>query len=794
MKLPRRWLAEYVAPCPSAEALVELLLRLGFETERIEQRQETYAGILAGQVREVGVHLSNPGLRIVQVGLGDGSAQIVCGAPNLAVGMAVAVATPGAYLPDGRRIDAETIGGVASMGMLCSAAEMGVGVEGDVILTLGDGARPGQPIAEVLDLADEVLELEITPNRPDCLSVVGIARDVAAALGARFRPPRPEPSEQGPPVEEEISVAVGDHDACPRYMARVVEGVRVGPSPGWLVSRLLAAGQKPINNVVDITNFVLLELGHPLHAFDLDRLGGAHLEARDARPGERLTTLDDVERTLAPTTLVIADRDEPVALAGIMGGVPTQVTSETSRIALEGAVFRPGSIRRTSRALGLATESSYRFERGVDPHGPELALARAAELIHQVAGGRVARGAADAWPRRERQSKVGLRPSRVNALLGTRLRRAQMHDMLERLGCAVDAADGALRVRPPSFRRDLQCEVDLIEEIARLYGYDRIASRQRPCALPVTPARDPYQERAASIELMTRLGFTEVMTSSLNGAELLDAYGLEGPRLWAGEGSRREMPVLRPSLLPGLVEVARHNLHRHLTDLQIFDLGVVFAREDSDGHVSERYELGAIIAGRSAGGWSRPPTPLGFFDVKGTVEALLDALGIEGESWQPETHPMFEPLRSAVIAAEGAPLVTAGALNRSALQRRRVKEPLFGFVMDWDRAAQLGRRERRFNPLPKFPPVFRDVAFVVGRYVTCEQLLDLIRTYGGEILEAVELFDHYTGPQVPPDKKSLAFALQFRSPAGSLAEATVDEAVARIVAAAERTGAKLRGI
>ena len=667
----------------------------------------------------------------------------------------------------------------------------------------------GLPVEHVDDLGgDVVLDIELTANRPDCMSMLGVAREVAVMLGRPLRIPKPKPIEHAPAASERVTVEVADPEGCPRFTARMIDDVRVGPSPAWAQRRLEAAGVRPISNVVDITNYVMLELGQPMHAFDYDRIAGGGLVVRRAHPGERLTTLDGVDRMLDPDILVVADATRAVELAGIIGGAETEIGPGTTRVLLEAAYWNPPTIGRTARRLGIRTEASARFERGMDPAGPPAAQQRAAQLFTEWCGGRVLRGIIDVARGGDRRPHIRLRPARVVAVLGVDVPRAEVVRILRALGCTVSparsgrpssAGDGrregrtALEVRPPSFRPDIAREEDLIEEVARIHGYDRV-----PLTMPrgeTTPGTIVPALRidARVRETLARSGLTEVMTLTLVSADLAGeaAVVVQNPLV-------ADQAALRTSLLPGLVSVLATNAARRVEDVCVFELGRVFRAGTHDGRPEERRTLAIAAMGRWRTGWNVPAeqATADFYHIKGIVETLLRELGVSGwvvAPWPEAAAPWWHPGRAALLRHDEGVIGRFGELHPDRGAAHRL--PHRAYLAEIDLEALLpGAVLVRVAPdLPRYPPVERDVAVIIPDRLPAGQVEAAIRAAAGPLLEAVELFDVYAGPPVPPGHRNLAYRLRLRAGDRTLTAEEAEEIVRQVrIALQEQVGVRLR--
>lgn len=640
-----------------------------------------------------------------------------------------------------------------------------------------------------------VFEIKVTANRPDCLCMVGVAREIAARTGRPLRLPDTSVRECADAVSDAARVVVKDKDLCPRYAARVIRGVKIGPSPEWMARRLIAAGLRPINNVVDVTNYVLLEMGHPLHAFDLAKLEGAIVVVRRAREGECIETLDGVMRQLGPDMLVIADAKRPVAVAGVMGGSNTEVTEATVDVLLESAFFAPGSIRTTSKALGLSTEASYRFERTADIFGLVDALDRAAALTVELAGGEVLAGMLDVCGRLRKPPLIRLRPVRCNALLGIKLSPEEQAELLRRLGFEVRRTRRGLSVAVPHHRRDVSREVDLIEEVARMFGYENIPLETPSGSGGRRPKRYDVLDRVG--EVLVGMGLVEVLTDSLLPAD-------EAVR-WAGDGTRpvrlsnplsSERNALRPSLLPGLLGVVSRNQRAQVEDVFVYEVGNCFREAGGpDGGVTrhETQMLGVALSGERDRGWGVPAERADFFAAKGVLEEVARELGLQGLSFEPAELPWAEKGLGAAVVLAGRGVGGVGVVSGQVRERFEVEGEVAAFEVELDPLVDAARLARRAGRAPRFPAAFRDIAVVVPLGVRYDDVERTVREAGGELLERVGLFDVYQGRQVPEGCRSLGFSLVFRSPDRTLTDEEVDAAVASVLEAlSRRLGARVR--
>jgi phenylalanyl-tRNA synthetase beta chain len=773
MRVPLSWLREFVTWSGSAEALAERLVMVGLNVESIEQVGRVDARIESGRLASVEPHPDADRLAVCRVDLGGKTpVVIVSGAPELAVGQLVAVALPGARLADGRETKAAEIRGVTSAGVLCSEAELGLGDDASRVLVLSDEAAPGTALAELPGVADTVLELEVTPNRGDWLSILGVAREVAAVTGARLKHPKPRPREAGNRATRDLRVRVETPDLCPRYTARLVRGVRIGPSPFWLRLRLRRAGMRSVNQVVDATNYIMIERGQPLHAFDFGHVAEGRIVVRRATAGEPLVTLDGVERRLDDADLVIADARGPVALAGVMGGQASEVTTATRDVLLESAFFAPASIRRTSRRLSLPSQAAYRFERRVDPAMVPEAVDAVASLIVRLAGGRVAPGIVEDAPGRARlvPPRIRLRPRRVVAVLGSPLPRAEIGRRLRAIGAASRGEGETVVVTPPSHRGDLQIEEDLIEEIARLGGYDRI-----PATLPLVPLGSgedtPSRVLARQVRrLLVAEGLAEMVTLSFTDADsnrrLPGFVGRELRALAVKNPLSSETGELRRSPLAGMLRALRTNRDRGASFVGAFELGKGYGL-DRDGARREPRAIALLLWGTwPARGLERSGEAVGFFDLKGAVGNLLAGLGIDDAAvrWQPAAEvPFLHPGKAAVIEVAGASVGVAGALHPEVAQASDLAGEVWLAELDFTDLAHYVPRRLALRPLPRFPAVTRDLAVIVDEAFRAGEIVEEVRALGSPQIEAVRLFDCYRGAPIPAGKKSLAYSIAYRA-------------------------------
>jgi phenylalanyl-tRNA synthetase beta chain len=808
MKVPLGWLAEWIDLPASVEELVDRLTAAGLEVEEILRTGPDLSGVIVGHVLERRAHPDADRLSLCRVDVGgEEPLEIVCGAPNVAAGQKVAVASVGAELPGGLRIKKSKIRGVTSHGMICSAAELGLGEEPPAqgpgaggILVLDAEAPVGAPLASVLPAGETVLDVEITPNRGDWVSLLGMAREVRASFGGTLRLPDTAPPETGAPAAGAVTIAVEDRGGCARYAGRVVRRVRVGPSPDWLARRLEAAGFRTVNNVVDITNLVMLEFGQPLHAFDLARLRGRSVRVRAAEAGEKLRTLDGHLRELARGDLVIADAEGAVAVAGVMGGADSEVSEATREILLESAYFDPARVRRTAKRLGLASDASYRFERGVDPDGQVRAVDRAARLIAELAGGEVARGVVevlgDPLPPAD---PIRLSPARVNRLLGTTLAPGEIAALLARVEVAAEATgDGALSCRPPRYRPDLRIAEDLVEEVARIHGYDAIPSTLPVGVLAGVTLPPRRETREAVRSALVGAGFTEVMTFPFVGGGDAEALRLpqHDPRRRAVRllnPIQSEKPWLRTQLVSSLLRTARANRTRQVDEIRAFELARVFRAGAPGALPDEPIEAVALLArGVEKSLWGEPRPPV-FFEAKGAAERLLAELGVRARFQGGEVEPFLHPGAAGEFRLGKQRVLALGELHPECARDFELEGPLALLIADVDALDRAGRATPRYREVSRFPAVQRDLALLLSRDVAAGEVAEAIRDAGGDSLQRVRIFDRFAGKGVPEGKVSVAYRLVFQRTDRTLTEPEVSQATERVLATlTRRFGAELR--
>ncbi len=801
MKVPVSWLRDYVEFDDTPQGLADKLTFSGIEVEGIETVGSTYDGIVVGEVLSVERHPDADRLTVCRVNTGTEEVQVVCGAPNVAAGMRAPFAPVGVTLADGTKLKKAKIRGVESFGMLCAEDELGISDSHDGLMVLDASLPAGRPLAEVLGPPEVVLELEITPNRPDCLSLIGIAREVAALYGTSLRLPDAKLNEQEPAVDSLTRVEIEYAEGCPRYTARILSGIAIQPSPSWMQKRLTLAGIRPINNVVDITNYVMLETGHPLHAFDQTLLKEGRIVVRRAKPGEKMATLDEIERTLTPDTLLIADAARPVALAGVMGGAGSEIRDETTAVLLESACFEPLGIRATSRRLGLSTESSYRFERGVDVNGVEWASRRAAALMAEHAGGRVARGVVDAYPKPRQPWPVTCRWDFVRSLTAMDVSNDRIEEIFTSLGLRIAGTSATeCTVEVPTFRGDLEREVDLIEEVARIHGLDHVAdtvSRSQ-----IVPDAEDRRTRAL-YDLRAKLvglGLTEIMNYSLVSESLLNLFEMDMPdgRIVMPNPISADQSILRTSLIPQLTVSLGYNHAHQVAEALFFEIGRVYERAEGGGtREEERVSIGLLgPVGRGPFDKRRAlKADELFLWMKGMIEQLFETQSISMWLMEPAARPCFEPGYAGTLRVDGAPIGVMGVLASGVRNEWRMADPVAVAELAVEPLLAHFGSITSIQPVPVYPSVSRDVAMIVDASVRNEDVLKVMREAAPKELEKMELFDIFIGEAIGAGKKSMAYSLTYRSLTRTLTDEEanayhdkVKDALRRALSAAVREG------
>lgn len=785
MKVSLSWLRNYVDILMDIDELGHALTMAGLEVDAVYDRYDYLTSVLVGRITAVEPHPNADKLKLCRVEAGRQIFRVVCGAPNAVVGMLAPLALPGTEFIDGTVLSAGTIRGEKSEGMLCSETELGLGADPSRLMVLDSALKPGTPLNHALSLSDRVWDIDLTPNRPDCLSIIGIAREIAAIQGNTINRPEIQLPEGEGDIHACTSVTIDAPDHCPRYAARLITDITVAPSAFWLQDRLLSVGLRPINNLVDITNFVMLETGQPLHAFDFDRLAENRIVVRTADEGEKFTTLDEKERELSAETLMICDGDKPVAIGGVMGGMNSEIKPDTTRVLIEGAYFNPISVRKTAKHLGLNTDAAHRFERGVDPHGTLFAIDRAAQFMVAMGNGRLIKGTVDRQYDLPRPPVIDLKVSATNRSLGTDLDQYKIAGLLNGIGFKTTFKDGdTLNVETPSFRVDVSRPEDLMEEVARRWGYDNI---------PTTFAVIPADNAAAPKELIQRrrirsllagLGITEVINYSFIHKASCDRLKLKE------DDARRhvvkllnplteDQAVLRSSLIPGLLETMQRNISKLSRTLKLFEIGKTFISKGSNQLPQEREMLAGLWTGdRVMPGWYEKPVACDFYDLKGLLESLMDGLHISKTHFTRLADAKCTYTRkgvSAQIRINEQCIGIIGEIHPKVLNAYGLKQTAYVFEIDLGRIIDHVADAIYAQSLPKFPATSRDATLIVDHDMEADLILSVVRQLDQPLVEDVQLFDVFQGNPVPEHHKSVSFRIIYRSDEKTLEDETINQ-------------------
>jgi len=809
MKFTLNWLQDYVDTTDlSPDELSDQLTMLGLEVDSVTPLYQNLSPLITGLVVSCKKHPNADKLSLCFVDIGKETVQIVCGAPNVREGLPVVVALPGTNLPGNIKIKKSKVRGIESFGMICSERELGLSDEHTGIMELPEGTKQGRSFIKATGLNDTTIEIDLTPNRPDCASVIGIAREICGITGKSLRVPVINAEIKSPSTH--FSVTVESSELCPRYAGKLIKNIQIGPSPWWLRKLLISVGLRPINNIVDITNFVMLEYGQPLHAFDFDTLTDGKIIVRTPRNNETtLTTLDNTERNIDSDMLLICDSERPIAVAGVMGGINSEVTDTTTNILLESACFNAVSIRKTARKLNLSTDASYRFERGVDPGGTINALNRAVHLICEIAGGEIPEDGIDVYGGQKPLNTQTLRISRTNTHLGINLNSKKMAALLESIGISCQSKDhDTLLVTSPSFRIDIEREADLMEEIARLHGYNNI-----PVTLPKVnlsyPEQDSNRLKRNNLSLaLTSMDYTEAINYSFVSEKHFDLLSLSET-----DKRRQKVPLLNPisedqsimrtMLLPTLLENVKRNISFQKTAIKMFEIGKVFIPVAENRLPVEKTRLTAVLTGNRHGENSalyHKHVPVDIFDAKGCVEFILSVLGLScgtdtkhihfKQPGEEQCESYSDPAYSLILHNNNQIIGTLGKIRNRVLKNFGIKYPVFYYDLDYDALCNLETSSRKFTPLPVYPSVKRDIALIVPVSVSSGELLDVIRTSRDKLIESSEIFDIFQGNKIEKGFKSVALSITYRSQTKTLTEKNVEKSHSKIV---RMLTAKFRG-
>ncbi len=773
MRISLNWLKQYVPVDIPATELADKLTMAGMEVEGVTERFQYLDSVVVGKIIEVTPHPNADKLQLCQVSIGEQIISVVCGAPNAKAGMTAPCALPGAVLPNGLAVKKNTIRGEASAGMLCSETELELGLDTSGLMTLSDKLEEGVCLNTALNLSDTVFEIDLTPNRPDCLSFIGIAREVATMVDQPISLPEIRLPEASGRITDLTSVTINNADLCPRYTARLITDITVGPSPFWLQDRLISIGLKPINNIVDITNFVMMEQGQPLHAFDFDRLAENRIVVRTAHDKEVFTTLDGKERLLSDNTLMICDGEKPVAVGGVMGGMNSEIEKTTTQVLLESAYFNPISIRKTAKHLTLNTDATHRFERGVDPDGTITALNRAAQLIAEIGNGHLIDGIIDEHPLPSTTNAISLSITRTNQHLGTSLNQNQISSYLQSVEFNVEIKDeDTLIVLAPSFRVDVSRPEDLMEEVARLWGYNNIKTTFPKISGVTNLPNQSSQIKDQIKNVMTGYGFSEAITYSFIGKNTCDRLNL------AENDDRRQMlnilnpisedqSVMRTSLVPGLLEAMHRNLSHQIKNLQFFELGKIFISNGQAQQPTETEMLAGLWTGtRSKTSWHSKSVACDFFDLKGILEDFFHYFKMDPiifSKMDAELCHYTKAGHTAQISIKGQPLGLIGEITPDVLNNFNIKQPAFIFEINVNTFIANLPETKMFVPIPKFPFTDRDITLIVDNDVQAGDILEKVRFFKEKLMEDICILDIYSGNPIPSGKKSISLRIIYRS-------------------------------
>jgi len=795
MKVPISWLKDYVDINVSAKDYGNALTISGSKVEGFEVQGEEITKVVVGKIVSIEKHPDADKLQVTKVDIGNEEIQIVTGAQNISLGDFIPVALVGATLPEDKKISKGKLRGVESMGMMCSIHELNLSKEDypdaaeDGIFILEQGLPLGKDIKEVLGIGETTVEFEITSNRPDCLSIIGIARESAVTLGTEFKKLQIKVREEADEAEKYASVEIKDPDLCPRYAARIVKDVKIAQSPKWLRDRLKAAGVRPINNIVDITNYVMLEMGQPMHAFDLENLQGSKIIVRRAVDGEVMHTLDDQERKLDSSMLVISDANRPVAVAGVMGGANSEVTENTKTILFESANFNGISVRLTAKKLGLRTEASGRFEKGLDVENVKNAVDRAVQLVEELGAGTVCKGVIDCYAKKPEDKILKLNPEKINAFLGTSIDKQFMIKLLKDLEFVVDESN--MTVKVPTFRPDVEREADIAEEIARFYDYNNIT----PTLLSgkeATQGKKTFKQKVEDIikDTMISCGLSEIYTYSFTSPKVWDKINLPKDSelrkaVVISNPLGEDYSVMRTTTLPGLLEVISTNYNRRIEEAGLFELSCIYLPE-SIPVVELPVEKPVLTIGKYGN--------VDFYDLKGIIEELLSRLGITKFEFEPyKESPSFHPGRTAKLKVDGKEAGILGEIHPEVADNFEAPERTYVAMIDIECLVKATKLTASHKPLPKFPAVTRDIAMLVKDEILVKQIEDIIKQRSGKILENIKLFDVYKGKQVPEGMKSVAYSIMFRAEDRTLTDEDVQKTMVKILDGLKNNlGAQLR--
>jgi phenylalanyl-tRNA synthetase beta chain len=773
MKVSKNWLNQYVSIKSDDNVLADALTMAGLEVETVSDPNENLQKVVIGKIKKISPHSNADKLRCCQVDIGERVIPVVCGAPNIYENALIACALPGTLLPDGKLLKKTIIRNEPSEGMICSEKELGIGEDSDGILILEGPYQTGCLLKDALELNDTVFEIGLTPNRPDCASMIGVAREIAAIDSQKLKYPEISLDENGPESSSMTSVTIDHPDHCPRYAARVMLNVQIAPSPKWLQKRLRAIGLRPINNVVDITNFVMMESGQPLHAFDYDLLDENRIVVRTAKKDEKFTTLDNKERSMQDDMLFICDGKKPVAIAGVMGGLNSEINNNTKNVLLESAYFAPTSIRRTSKRVGLSTDASYRFERGIDPDGVIWAVDRAAQLMQDICGATICKGIIDNYPKPSDLVRVDVSMKQLHRLIGITPDYEQIKSLLSSIEFTVNKIDADLfQVHVPSFRVDVKRPQDIMEEVARLIGYDEI-----PVVSPKLPIFAEKLSRHLNYrnhikELLTGFGFTETINYSFISAKSADRLNLpsDDPRRNVVELQNpisEDQAVMRTSLVPGMLETVCRNLNQKNINLKLFESGKVFLNHSNAPLPKERESLILVWTGAAqAETWQQQERNCDFYDLKGVFEMLMHRLHIKKIAFvkpKTSTYNYYRPGYVAQIEIKKKSVGIVGEIHSEVLNNYQIRQPMYVCEIDYENLYPLIPEKIAARPLPRYPYTSRDMTLILDINIQAETIINVMRSCNEKLVSDIQIFSVYDGDPIPSDKKSMSFRITYRS-------------------------------
>lgn len=772
MKVSLSWLKNYIEIKMDADSLAQSLTMSGLEVETVSDRFEYLNTVLVGKIVEINPHPNADKLKICKVDIGR-IISVVCGASNIYNEMFVPVAMPDTHFPDGSAIEKTVVRGIQSEGMLCSEAELGIGADKSGIMELDQSFSIGDKLTDALKLSDMVFEIDLTPNRPDCLGIIGIAREISALQNNFVKYPNSSLSDSNNEIANHVSVIVKNPELCPRYSARLIMDIKVAPSPFWLQDKLTSVGLKPINNIVDITNFVMMETGQPLHAFDFDRFENNEIVVRSANDGETFTTLDGKNRILSNDMLLICDGEKPTAIAGVMGGINSEINEATTKVFIESAYFNPACIRKTAKILNLGTDASHRFERGTDPNGIITALNRAVLLMVEIGNGKLIDGMIDNYPNPIKKTPIILSAQHTNRILGTNLTNNEIEKILKSIEFKTEKQEnGKLSVTPPSFRVDISRPIDVIEEVARLSGYDNIPISYKTSS-GIEKHAKPFYAKNKMRRLMTGFGFDEIINYSFMNKQACDWLNFSANDVKRNcvdilNPLTEDQSVMRTSLISGLLETMRRNISQQNKSLKLFEIGRIYLSVDKNKQPEEIEMLAGVWAGtRFDISWHCKEIDCDFYDIKGVVEGLLSNLNIKNIVFTSLPSALCAYTRqgyTAQILAGNKNIGLVGELNSTVVRNYNLPHTAFIFELNLQCLFDIMPSVKIAKPLPKFPAVFRDITVIVDKTLESDKILRSIKNCDEKLMENLYLSAVFEGKPISNDKKSLSFRLTYRSP------------------------------